>query len=126
MKDFTYEECRKLDVGAYKGEQFTGQQMVDLDEMIAALQEDPQRLIFFDVKQIDFEILAKATESVHPQIILASPSYDQLKTWKKFAPRSKAMLCHSSCQIVSESISRPSISKIAPRIRSPPFVLPPL
>ena len=92
VKDFTYEECRKLDVGAYKGEQFKGQQMVDLDEMIAALKEDPQRLIFFDVKQIDFEILAKATESVHPQIILASPSYDQIKTWKKFAPRSKAML----------------------------------
>ena len=92
VKDFTYEECRKLDVGAYKGEQFKGQKMVDLDEMIAALKEDPQRLIFFDVKQIDFEILAKATESVHPQIILASPSYDQIKTWKKFAPRAKAML----------------------------------
>lgn len=92
VKDFTYEECRKLDVGAYKGEQFKGQQMVDLDEMIAALQEDPQRLIFFDVKQIDFEILAKATESVHPQIILASSKYDEIKTWKKFAPRSKAML----------------------------------
>lgn len=92
VKDFTYEECRQLDVGAYKGEEFKGQKMADLDEMIDALQEDPTRLIYFDVKQIDFELLAKKTESVHPQIILASSSYDQIKTWKKFAPRSKALL----------------------------------
>jgi hypothetical protein len=66
--------------------------MADLDEMMAALQEDPRRLIFFDVKQVDFEVLAKATEAVHPQIILASSNYNEIKTWKKFAPRSKAML----------------------------------
>ena len=92
VKDFTYEECRKLDVGAYKGEQSKGQKMASLDEMIAALKEDSSRMVFFDVKQVDFELLAKLTVSVHPQIILASPSYDQIKTWKKFAPRSKAML----------------------------------
>lgn len=92
VKDFTYEECRKLDVGAYMGEAFKGQQMADLDEMMAALKEDPRRLIFFDVKQVDFEVLAKATESVHPQIILASSKYDEIKAWKKVAPRSKAML----------------------------------
>lgn len=66
--------------------------MASLDEMIAALKEDSSRMVFFDVKQVDFELLAKLTVSVHPQIILASPSYDQIKTWKKFAPRSKAML----------------------------------
>jgi len=92
VKDFTYEECRKLDVGAYKGEQFKGQRMVDLNEMIAALKEDPKRLIYFDVKSIDFEVLAKLTEEVHPQIILASSNYQQLKTWKKLAPRSKTLL----------------------------------
>lgn len=92
VKDFTYEECRKLDVGAYKGEEFRGQQMASLEEMIAALQEDSNRLIFFDVKQVDFQILAKATESVHPQIILASSNYNEIKEWKKYAPRSKAML----------------------------------
>ena len=83
VKDFTYEECRKLDVGAYKGEQFKGQRMVDLNEMIAALKEDPKRRIYFDVKSIDFEALAKLTEEVHPQITLTSSNYQQLKTWKK-------------------------------------------
>lgn len=92
VKDFTYEECRKLDVGAYKGEEFKGQKMASLDEMIDALQEDPNRLVFFDVKKVDFAILAKATESVHPQIILASSNYNEIKAWKKVAPRSKAML----------------------------------
>lgn len=92
VKDCTYEECRKLDVGAYMGESFKGMRMADLDEMIAALKEDPRRLIFFDVKQVDFAVLAKATESVHTQIILASSNYEEIKAWKKVAPRSKAML----------------------------------
>ena len=92
VKDFTYEECRKLDVGAYKGEQFKGQRMADLEEMIAALKEDPTRLVFFDIKKVDFKILAEATQEVHPQIIMASSKYDEIKEWKKYAPRSKAML----------------------------------
>ena len=92
VKDFSYDECRKLDVGAYKGEEYKGQQMADLGEMIAALKEDPQRLIFFDIKKVDFQILADATREVHPQIIMASSNYDEIKEWKKYAPRSKAML----------------------------------
>ena len=92
VADVTYEECRKLDVGAYKGERFKGQKMADLDEMIAALKEDPSRLIFFDIKKVDFKILAEATQEVHPQIIMASSKYDEIKEWKKYAPRSKAML----------------------------------
>ncbi|MDO5310153.1 MAG: glycerophosphodiester phosphodiesterase family protein [Planctomycetia bacterium] len=92
VKDFTYEECRKLDVGAYKGEEFKGQQMADLDEMIAALKEDPQRMVFFDIKKVDFKLLAELTQEVHPQIIMASSNYNEIKEWKKYAPRSKAML----------------------------------
>lgn len=92
VKDLTFDECRKLDVGAYMGDAFKGQKMASLDEMIAALKEDPRRQIYFDVKQVDFELLAKLTESVHEQIILASSKYDEIKTWKKFAPRSKALL----------------------------------
>ena len=92
VKDFTYEECRKLDVGAYKGEQFKGQKMADLEEMVAALKEDPKRLVFFDIKKVDFKILAEATREVHSQIIMASSNYDEIKEWKKYAPRSKAML----------------------------------
>lgn len=92
VRDCTYEECRKLDVGAYKGEEFKGQKMASLDEMMDALLEDPNRMIFFDVKQVDFEVLAKATQPVHPQIILASSNYNEVKAWKKAAPRSKGML----------------------------------
>ncbi|MBQ9372501.1 MAG: hypothetical protein IJU03_09945 [Thermoguttaceae bacterium] len=92
VKDFTYDECRKLDVGSYKGEAYCGQRMADLAEMIAALKEDPQRMIFFDIKKVDFQILADATREVHPQIIMASSNYDEIKEWKKYAPRSKAML----------------------------------
>lgn len=92
VKDFTYEECRKLDVGAYKGEAFKGQQMADLAELVAALKEDPNRLVFFDVKKVDFAVLAEATQEVHSQIIVASSKYDELKAWKAVAPRSKTLL----------------------------------
>lgn len=92
VENITYEECRKLDVGAYKGEKFKGQKIVDINELVSALKEDPQRLVFFDIKKVDFKVLAEATMEVHPQIIMASPSYAQIQEWKKFAPRAKAML----------------------------------
>ena len=92
VADITYEECLKLDVGAYKGEEFKGQRMADIDAMVAALKEDPSRLVFFDIKKVDFKLLADATRSVHPQIIMCSSNYNEIKEWKKNAPRSKAML----------------------------------
>ncbi|MCF0235091.1 MAG: hypothetical protein HUK22_08985 [Thermoguttaceae bacterium] len=92
VKDFTFEECRKLDVGAYMGEKFAGQRMASLEEIVAALKEDRRRLVYFDVKEVDLKLVAELTLAVHPQIILASSNYEQLREWKKYAPYSKALL----------------------------------
>ena len=92
VENFAFEELRKLDVGAYKGERFKGQKVASLDELVDALLEDPTRLVYFDVKKVDFAALADRTQAVHSQIIVASSNYDELKKWKSFAPRGKAML----------------------------------
>ncbi len=92
VKDLTYEELLKLDVGAYKGEKFKGQRIVNIDEIVAALKEDPKRFVFCDFKNVDLEQFAKATEDVHPQICLTGPDYNLLKQWKKIAPRSKTLI----------------------------------
>ena len=92
VKDLTYEELLKLDVGAYKGEKFKGQRIVNIDEIVAALKEDHKRFVFCDFKNVDLEQFAKATEDVHPQICLTGPDYNLLKQWKKIAPRSKTLI----------------------------------
>lgn len=92
VKDLTFEENRALDVGSFRGSRFQGQRMSSMEEMIEALQKDRRRMIYLDVKKIDFSVLAKATAAVHPQIILASSKYEEIKQWKKEAPRAKALL----------------------------------
>lgn len=88
IRDLTFAETQKLDIGAYCGEKFKGQKVIDLVHMLKALDEDPQRKIYVDIKQIDFNLLARQTEGYHPRLIVASSNYKELLAWKKAAPRS--------------------------------------
>ncbi len=92
VQDVTYDELMTLDVGAYKGEQYKGQRVVTLAQIVEELQKDPLRLIFCDIKNIDLARFARETEAVHPQICLTGPDIAPLIEWKKLAPRSKSLI----------------------------------
>lgn len=92
VKDVTFEELQKLDVGAYKGEQFKGQRAVTLKEIVEELKKDRQRIIFCDIKQIDLKRFADETREVHPQIFLTGPDVKPLAEWKKLAPHAKSLI----------------------------------
>ena len=92
VKDLTLEELRKLDVGAYKGERFKGQRPVAVAEIVAALKEDPKRLVVCDLKNVELPQFARETQEVWPQIYLTSSDRRALKEWKKLAPTSKTRL----------------------------------
>ncbi|MDO4587096.1 MAG: glycerophosphodiester phosphodiesterase family protein [Planctomycetia bacterium] len=91
IKDLTFEETQQLDIGAFRGEQFIGQKIINLETMNQVLSEHPDRMLYIDIKQIDFELLARQTEGLHSQYILASTKYDEIKEWKRVAPRSKTL-----------------------------------
>jgi len=88
IKDLTYEEVKKLDIGAWKGKKFEGQRIASLQEIVEVLKNHPQRKIYVDIKNVDFEQLAKESQDVHPQMILASTKYEEIALWKKAAPDS--------------------------------------
>ncbi len=92
LEDLNYEEAKKLDVGAFRGPQFAGQRIVSMDEICAALKKDPKRSAYIDVKNVDFAKMAKDTEDVHEQIVLATGSEADCARWKEVAPRSDTFL----------------------------------
>ncbi len=86
--DLTLEEVRRLDIGAWKGREFEGQRIPTLAETCEAMAKDPKRMIYVDIKNVDFEQLARETKDFHPRMILASTKYDEIRLWKKLAPTS--------------------------------------
>ena len=92
VSDLTFDECRQLDIGRFRGEAFAGQKMICLAEIVELLKADPNRQIYLDIKKVDFAQLAQETQEVHPQLIVASKYYDELLSWKQVAPRAKAIL----------------------------------
>ncbi|MEN6428459.1 MAG: DUF2961 domain-containing protein [Phycisphaerales bacterium] len=91
IKDLTFEETQQLDIGRYCGEQFAGQKIISLAKMMEVLNAHPERMLYIDIKQIDFDVLAQQTIGHHPQLIVASTKYDELREWKRVAPRSKTL-----------------------------------
>lgn len=91
IEDLTFAETQQLDIGAFRGESFAGQRIISLARMLEALDGHPDRMLYIDIKQIDFEVLARQTLGYHPRLIVASTKYDELKQWKRVAPRSKTL-----------------------------------
>jgi glycerophosphoryl diester phosphodiesterase len=91
VADLTYPEIEKLDVGSFRHEKFAGQRMINLSEMVRLLKAHPERSLYIDIKKVDFHQLAAETVDVHPQLILASTKYDEIKLWRQVAPRSRTL-----------------------------------
>mgnify|MGYP002682299212 CR=1 FL=1 len=92
LEDLTYAEAKKLDIGAFRGPEHAGQRIVSLADICAALKKDPKRRVYLDVKNVDFSQMARETEGVHEQVILATGSEEDCARWKKVAPRSDTFL----------------------------------
>ena len=86
--DLTLAEVQKLDIGIWKGKEFEGQRIPTLAETLKAMVGKAERMIYIDIKNVDFEQLARETEGFHPQLILASTNYQEIRLWKKLAPTS--------------------------------------
>ncbi len=94
VKDLTWEELSKLDVGSWKGEDFEGRRVNTMDEILAELVGKPERILYMDIKQVDFPALAALVNkhNIGPQVILASPRQDELVQWQRLVPGGKTLL----------------------------------
>lgn len=94
VKDLTFDELQKLDVGAWKGEQFLGRRVSRLTDAFAVMQGKAERHLYLDIKNVDFSRLAEEVRrhGVAKQIVLASPSPKVISDWKARVPESDTLL----------------------------------
>jgi glycerophosphoryl diester phosphodiesterase len=93
VKHLTWEELSRLDVGAYAGEQFAGQRIAKLEDVFAAMQNHPRRLVCLDFKEASLDKLAALAKKydVEKQIVFATTIYKKIREWKKLAPSSQTL-----------------------------------
>lgn len=94
VKDLTYAELMKLDVGAWKGDQFVGRRISKLSDAFAAMNGHPERHLYLDIKNVDFAQLAAEVHAAHveSQVVLATPKPEQIRAWKPLVPLSDTLL----------------------------------
>ena len=94
VKDLTYDELSKLDVGSWKGEQFKGRRVIPMATIFEKMRGRPERHLYMDIKSIEFPRLAAEVRKygIEKQIVLASPKVEQLREWKALVPESETLL----------------------------------
>src|SRR5690606_21961270 len=88
VKDLTWAELKKLDVGSWMGEKFKGQRVCLMEDFFKLMQGKPDHHIYLDIKDVDFEQLAALVKKygIEKQVVLATRHHDQIKKWKKLVP----------------------------------------
>jgi glycerophosphoryl diester phosphodiesterase len=94
VKDLTFAELQKLDVGSWKGEKFAGRRVSRMSDIFALMKGKPDRKMYLDIKQVDFPQLAAEVKGagVESQVIFASTKYDQIRQWRKLIPSGRTLL----------------------------------
>jgi glycerophosphoryl diester phosphodiesterase len=94
VKDITFAELAKLDVGAWKGEEFQGRRVCRMTEVFSVMSAKPERRLYLDIKNVDLPKLAAEVKAagVGPQVILASTDYQIIRQWKQLVPNGQTLL----------------------------------
>lgn len=94
VQHVTWDELERLDVGAWKGEEFRGRRVSRMSDIFAAMRGRTERRLYLDIKSVDLRALAAEVEraGVRRQVILASSRPEQLAEWKTLVPDSDTLL----------------------------------
>jgi len=94
VKDVTFAELQKLDVGSWKGNDFKGRHVSRMTEVFALMKGRPEHRLYMDIKNVDLKQLASEVKEygVEKQVILASTKYDIVRKWKALVPESQTLL----------------------------------
>jgi glycerophosphoryl diester phosphodiesterase len=91
VADLTWDELRRLDIGAWKGPRFAGQRIPRMTDVYGILERHPDLRLYVDIKNVNLKQLADESKAVHSQLILASTNYDLIREWRKLAPESSTL-----------------------------------
>jgi glycerophosphoryl diester phosphodiesterase len=94
VRDVTWEQLCRFDVGMYKGRDFAGQRIPRIVDVFAAMRGRPARRLYLDVKEVPLERLAQEVrqQGLAGQVILASTVDKLISRWKELLPDSHTLL----------------------------------
>jgi glycerophosphoryl diester phosphodiesterase len=91
---------QKLDVGSFRGPRYAGQRVPTLASVFADMYDQPERLLYIDVKTVDLDQLAKLVKKhgVERQVIFTTSEHPLIRDWKKRMPESMTLLWNGGSQ----------------------------
>ncbi|MEN6355447.1 MAG: glycerophosphodiester phosphodiesterase family protein [Armatimonadota bacterium] len=94
VNDLPWDVVSKLDVGSYKGEQYKGERIPRISDVLDRMKGHKERLLYLDVKKVPLDKLAALARErgVDEQVILASSHYNEIREWKRLLPKSQTLL----------------------------------
>lgn len=94
VKDVTFEDLLKLDVGAWKGDQFFGRKVSTISDVFKVMQDRPGRRLYMDIKSVDLRQLAGEVikYKVEKQVVFTTSRHQLIREWKKLVPESETLL----------------------------------
>lgn len=94
VEKLTLAELQKLDVGSFRGSQYSNQRIPTLASLLAEMHGHPERLLYIDIKKIDLDQLAALVHeyNVERQCIFTTTHYELMQDWKKRIPESPTLL----------------------------------
>jgi glycerophosphoryl diester phosphodiesterase len=100
IEDLPLAEVRSLEVGAFRGQQFSGQHVPTLESALSEMRGQPQRLLYLDIKTADLEQLTTMIRKheVERQVIFTSTHHNLIQDWKKRVPDSLTLLWNGGTQ----------------------------
>ncbi|MDQ3812533.1 MAG: hypothetical protein M3347_01125 [Armatimonadota bacterium] len=93
VESVTFEELSKMDVGA-EHDGLPAHRAIALREAFSLMREQPERLLYLDIKNVVLEDLAALVSQfqVESQVIFASTQYSAHRAWKRLMPASQTLL----------------------------------
>jgi glycerophosphoryl diester phosphodiesterase len=94
VKDITFAELQKLDVGSFKGDQFAGRRVSRMSDVFALMTGKRERRMYLDIKEVDLPKLAAEVKGakVESQVIFASTKYPLIREWRKLVLAGQTLL----------------------------------
>ncbi len=93
VKDISFAELSKLDVGGWKGESFEGRHVSKISDVFKIMRGKPERRLYLDIKNVDLKQLANEVREtgVTKQIVFTTTKYEMIRDFKKLVPEAQTL-----------------------------------
>lgn len=93
VSKLTWDEVLALELGESNQGKFVRRPIFKLEEVFKLMKGRPERFLYMDIKNADFEILSKLVKQygIEQQVIFTSSNHEFLKQWKKLVPTGETL-----------------------------------